>query len=69
MGVEIKNVVFDEDLTLITRIKRAQIKQSGGTPSDQSGGHLSPGGECFAPIYMWNLQVAKSGKIIKNHNF
>ena len=24
--------------------------QTGGTPSRQSGGPLSPGGECFAPL-------------------
>ena len=50
MGIDIENDSFDEYWPLITLFKKGQIHQSGGTPSDQSGGHLSPGGECFAPF-------------------
>ena len=49
MGIHVENDSFHEDYPLIITIKRSQIMQGGGTPSDQSGGHLSPGGECFAP--------------------
>ena len=30
--------------------QRGPGMQTGGTPSRQSGGPLSPGGECFAPL-------------------
>ena len=40
---------FDQDYHLITWVKGVTGMQTGGTPSDHSGGHLSPGGECFAP--------------------
>ena len=49
MGIHIENDSFDQDYHLITWVKGSQILQGGGTPSDHSGGHLSPGGECFAP--------------------
>ena len=34
----------------ISWIKGSPGVQARGTPSGQSGGHLSSGGECFAPI-------------------
>ena len=43
---------FDQDYHLITLDRGSQITQGGGPPSDHSGGHLSPGGECFAPHYL-----------------
>ena len=41
---------FDQDYPLITWVKGSPGQPAGGTPSDHSGGHLSPGGECFAPF-------------------
>ena len=40
---------FDQDCHLITWVKGITGPPTGGTPSDHSEGHLSPGGECFAP--------------------
>ena len=34
----------------ISWIKRFPELQTGGTPSKHSGGHLSPEGECVAPL-------------------
>ena len=48
--IHVENDAFNEDLTLITSVKGVTGQQTGGTPSDHSDGHLSPGGECFAPF-------------------
>ena len=45
-----ENCSFDELEQEISWIKGGPGTQTGGTPSGQSGGHLSPGGECFAPL-------------------
>ena len=51
----------------IWQIKGGPGIQTGGTPSSQSGGHMSPEGECFAPF----LKIIKShpdaSKIISVH--
>ena len=44
-------VSFDELGAEISWIKGGPGSQTGGTPSRQSGGHLSPGGEIFAPHF------------------
>ena len=50
MGVAVEIESFDELGHEITKGKGCPGIQSGGTPSGQSGGHRSPGGECFAPL-------------------
>ena len=50
---------FDKDYHLITWFKGSQITRGGGTPSDHSGGHLSPGGECFSPLGSKGLKLHK----------
>ena len=49
MGRDVENDSLDELGHEISLVKGGPGYQSGGTPSDQSGGHLLPGGECFAP--------------------
>ena len=36
--------------TKISQVKGSPGKATGGPPSGQSGGHMSPGEECFAPL-------------------
>ena len=48
MGNKVEIISSDELGHEKTWIKGGPGIQSGGTPSDLSGGHLSPGGECFA---------------------
>ena len=43
--------IFDELETEISQVKGVSPIQAGGTPSRQPGGHLSLGGECFAPFH------------------
>ena len=43
------DVSFDELGAEISWIDGVSRIQAGGNPSGQSGGHLSPGGGCFAP--------------------
>ena len=50
MGIDVENSSFDELEPEISWIKGGPGPQTGGTPSGQSGGPLSPGGECFAPL-------------------
>ena len=47
--VDVEFDSFDKLETEISWIKGGPGLQTGGTHSDQSGGPLSPGGECFAP--------------------
>ena len=47
LHVEISS--YGELLGGISGVKWVSGMQTGGTPSRQSGGPLSPGGECFAP--------------------
>ncbi len=54
--IHVENDSFDEDYVLLNKGKRGQIMQGGGTPSDLSDGHLSPGGECFAPCFKSALE-------------
>ena len=49
MGINVENDSFDELDQEISLVKKGPGTQSGGTPPRQSGGHLKPGGECFAP--------------------
>ena len=46
-----ENYSFDEREPEISQVKGGPGIQTGGTPSGQSGGHLSPGGDCFAPLF------------------
>ena len=50
LRVHVEFCSFDELEPEISWIKGGQEIQTGGAPSGQSGGHLSPGGECFAPF-------------------
>ena len=50
MIIHIENSSFDELEPWISWIKGGPGTETGGTPSGQSGGHRSPGGECFAPF-------------------
>ena len=45
-------ILFDEHGPEISGVTWGPGTEDGGTPSDQSGGHLAPGGECFAPFYV-----------------
>ena len=47
-------VSFDELEPEISHVKGGPGPQTGGTPSRQSDGHLSPGGECFASKMKYN---------------
>ena len=49
--IDIEFVSFDELEPEISWIKGGPGNQTGGTPSDQSGAPLLPGGECFAPFF------------------
>ena len=49
MRVHVETYSFDELEPTISWIKGGPEPQTGGTPYRQSGGHLSPEGECFAP--------------------
>ena len=44
----------------ISLVKGVRGYQTGGTPSRQSGGHLPPGGECFAPFWMDSMTSIKN---------
>ena len=59
MVVHIEFVSFDELEPEISWIKGGPGKPAGGTPSRQSGGHLLPGGECFAPRYSDPIEGSK----------
>ena len=52
-------VSFDELGAEISLIKGGPGKVTGGTPSGQSGGHLSPGGDCFAPLVPWWSRITR----------
>ena len=56
---------FGQDYPLITWVKGVAGMPTGGTPSDHSGGHLSPGGECFAPL--WNNHKRKKSDVHKKN--
>ena len=45
------NYSFDELEPEISYVKGNPGIQTGGTPSSQSGGHLSLGRECFTPLH------------------
>ena len=49
MGIQIENEKNDELHGKLWMIKGGPGTQTGGWGSRQSGGPLSPGGECFAP--------------------
>ena len=51
MIIDVEFVSFDELEPEISWIKGGPGNKTGGTPSDQSGGPLSLGGECFAPCF------------------
>ena len=51
----------------ISLVKGSPGTQTGGTPSRQSGGHLSPGGECFAPFPYDNKNNWKVGAFYQNY--
>ena len=50
MGNHVENESNDELEPKLSWIKGGTGAQTGGTPSRQIGGPLSPGGECFAPL-------------------
>ena len=50
MGTHVENESNDELEPKLSWVKGGPGIQTGGTPSRQSGGPLSPGGECFAPL-------------------
>ncbi len=49
MGIHVENESNDELEPELLWVKGDPGSQTGGTPSRQSGGPLSPAGECFAP--------------------
>ena len=67
MRIHIENFSFDERGAEISWIKRVSPIQARRTPSGQSVGHPSPGGECLALLgvldlernhLMWNMTTS-----------
>ena len=57
--IDIKNLLFDGLAPEISLVKGGPGHSARGWGSGQSGCPLTPGGECFAPLLLYELELPK----------